>query len=333
MRTSARWCLVLASLVGACGVSAAWSLPVADFSRTAIGFSYHTRAVPSAVQPVFVSNVGDAALNISAITLSGSHPEDFSVAGTCAPPVRLAPGERCRIDVVMIPVGPLRTPTSATITVTSDAAPATQDIRLTGFIDPGNATPQVPSMLFSPSPHWLDFGPQAVGTSSAPVTMAITNLSVLPWTLNRLGTAGGNASDFTITSSCPADFSWAHGQTCTATITFHPQAAGPRATELSAAVTWTTFDADYRYSLTGVGTVGPVAPVQVVEYYNASLDHYFITWIAAEQANLDAGNTPTAGCVRATRSTSIRAPRPRRRRCAATTYPRAWAIRTSSAVA
>lgn len=31
----------------------------------------------------------------------------------------------------------------------------------------------------------------------------------------------------------------------------------------------------------------------VVEYYNAALDHYFITWVTAEQANLDAGNTPT----------------------------------------
>jgi hypothetical protein len=37
----------------------------------------------------------------------------------------------------------------------------------------------------------------------------------------------------------------------------------------------------------------PSAPVAVVEYYNATLDHYFITWVAAEQANLDAGNTPT----------------------------------------
>jgi hypothetical protein len=35
------------------------------------------------------------------------------------------------------------------------------------------------------------------------------------------------------------------------------------------------------------------SPVDVVEYYNAVLDHYFITWVAAEQANLDAGNTPT----------------------------------------
>jgi hypothetical protein len=37
----------------------------------------------------------------------------------------------------------------------------------------------------------------------------------------------------------------------------------------------------------------PIATVDVVEYYNAALDHYFITWIAAEIANLDAGRTPT----------------------------------------
>jgi len=34
-------------------------------------------------------------------------------------------------------------------------------------------------------------------------------------------------------------------------------------------------------------------PPEVVEYYNASLDHYFITPLAAEQDNLDAGKTPT----------------------------------------
>jgi len=44
----------------------------------------------------------------------------------------------------------------------------------------------------------------------------------------------------------------------------------------------------YRYTKSGAAT-----PVTVVEYYNATLDHYFITWVAAEQANLDAGNTPT----------------------------------------
>ena len=37
----------------------------------------------------------------------------------------------------------------------------------------------------------------------------------------------------------------------------------------------------------------PVPP-DVVEYYNAALDHYFITPLAAEQDFLDAGGTPTA---------------------------------------
>lgn len=40
-------------------------------------------------------------------------------------------------------------------------------------------------------------------------------------------------------------------------------------------------------------TPTPPATVDVIEYYNQVLDHYFITWIAAEIANLDAGRTPT----------------------------------------
>ena len=39
--------------------------------------------------------------------------------------------------------------------------------------------------------------------------------------------------------------------------------------------------------------VGTASTATVVEYYNATLDHYFVTWLENEQANLDAGNTPT----------------------------------------
>ncbi len=42
------------------------------------------------------------------------------------------------------------------------------------------------------------------------------------------------------------------------------------------------------------GLASPPAPTMaVVEYYNATLDHYFMTPLAAEQARLDAGLTPT----------------------------------------
>jgi serine protease len=37
----------------------------------------------------------------------------------------------------------------------------------------------------------------------------------------------------------------------------------------------------------------PRATLPVAEYYNASLDHYFISWVDAEQRNLDDGKTPT----------------------------------------
>lgn len=37
----------------------------------------------------------------------------------------------------------------------------------------------------------------------------------------------------------------------------------------------------------------PAATRDVIEFYNPTLDHYFITWVDAEIANLDAGRTPT----------------------------------------
>ncbi|MCC6193854.1 MAG: CAP domain-containing protein [Burkholderiales bacterium] len=49
-----------------------------------------------------------------------------------------------------------------------------------------------------------------------------------------------------------------------------------------------------QYTVTVIDPAVAGAPtVAVVEFYNQSLDHYFVTWVEAEIANLDAGNTPT----------------------------------------
>ncbi len=48
-----------------------------------------------------------------------------------------------------------------------------------------------------------------------------------------------------------------------------------------------------QFRLGGVTSLPPPAKISVVEYYNASLDHYFVTPLSTEQANLDAGLTPT----------------------------------------
>ena len=62
---------------------------------------------------------------------------------------------------------------------------------------------------------------------------------------------------------------------------------------LETAITLTTLIPAY-VSCTGKAydyATTPATPVTVVEYYNASLDHYFITWIPGEIATLDAGIT------------------------------------------
>ena len=47
------------------------------------------------------------------------------------------------------------------------------------------------------------------------------------------------------------------------------------------------------FKLGGLTSSPPLPKVPAVEYYNASLDHYFITQAPAEQNRLDAGSTPT----------------------------------------
>jgi hypothetical protein len=64
------------------------------------------------------------------------------------------------------------------------------------------------------------------------------------------------------------------------------------------------------------------SPAVAIEFYNASLDHYFLTHIANEIALMPARRS-RAGCAPVNRSTSTRPRRQGRRRCAGITSPRA----------
>ncbi len=276
-------------LIAASWVPSALAAPVAQFSRTAVQFGYVSQGVASPVQPVFVTNTGDAALVISEATITGPQAADFTSGGTCSVPITLQPHGRCRIDLVMKPFTQRGRPTATTLTVHSNGAPPSTDIALSGRVDP-----VLSNAILVPAPSWIDFPAQRPGSTAQPLTLAIKNVSGLTFSIQQYGLVGGNAGDFTLTSDCALGQTFAHNQTCTATVTFAPQAAGPRSTELATTLTYSGVDGLSRYSITGVGAdAGDPQVVSVVEYYNASLDHYFITWLPAEEANLDAGGTPT----------------------------------------
>jgi hypothetical protein len=60
----------------------------ANLSRTTVAFAWIGDFV-SVTQPVFVTNVGDAPLNISGIVVGGPNPGDFLLGGTCTTPITL----------------------------------------------------------------------------------------------------------------------------------------------------------------------------------------------------------------------------------------------------
>jgi hypothetical protein len=81
---------------------------------------------------------------------------------------------------------------------------------------------EVPTTGIIPTPSSLDFGNQAVGTTSAPLRVTLTNHANGPVTIYKLQILG----DFKETDDCTAA-PLSSGGTCTITVTFAPYRTGP----------------------------------------------------------------------------------------------------------
>ena len=141
-------------------------------------------------------------------------------------------------------------------------------------------------------PAKIDFGNAAVGTPSAVQAVTMTNSGNAPLSIQTSTIA---SPQFSHVAGCTPGTVVMPGQSCTMQVQATPSSTGPAASQLALY----TNDGYYEFALASNGVTQSGAPsatiptVDVVEYYNASLDHYFLTWIAAEMANLDAGATPT----------------------------------------
>src|SRR6202030_531062 len=92
------------------------------------------------------------------------------------------------------------------------------------------ANAQSPAVTFSPIS--LNFGNQVIGTTSAPLTVTMTNTGTGNLTLSHLYITGTNSQDFAPQSNnCTAGL--APGASCTITDQFHPTQAGVRSAFLS----------------------------------------------------------------------------------------------------
>jgi hypothetical protein len=118
----------------------------------------------------------------------------------------------------------------------------------------GTTTPAppvtAPSVSLSPSP--VNYGPQAVGTTSVAQTVTLTNTGTASQFINGVSILGADQLDFNRTKDQCVGLPVAAGASCTIAIVFNPTATGTRTATLT--VLDNNFNSTQTVNLTGTGT-------------------------------------------------------------------------------
>lgn len=181
-------------------------------------------AGPTAPAAFSVTNSGNAALGIGAVSLAGVDPEDFRIVEDGCSGSMLAPDGGCTVSVTFSPTG--AGGRSATVEVPTDGL----DRPLLRSRVAGNAT--APDAAISPPE--ADFGARAVGSGPGdPVAITVTSTGTAPLTLGQAAVEGEDASDFPIRGDTCSGATVAPGGSCQVAVRFDATEAGPRAATLA----------------------------------------------------------------------------------------------------
>ncbi len=194
------------------------SAPLVAIVPPALGFPIEVLNTTSASRTVTLTNAGSAQLGIAATALSGPNAGDFGFSTTCPTlPSLIAAGANCTVTATFTPTagGPRR----AAITVTDDAAGNPHQIMVTGV---GTTASLVPASV--------QFLGVAVGASSAPQVVTLTNADSTLMHLWQIAITGTDAGDFSRTTACKSTL--AAGAHCSVKVTFAPTKAGTRTASL-----------------------------------------------------------------------------------------------------
>jgi hypothetical protein len=192
----------------------------ASFNPTSLSFGNQTVSIPSAAKTVTLTNTGTAALAITAVSVTGTNAADFTQTNTCGSSV--AAGGNCTLSVIFKPT--LDAAESASLNVTDNAGGSPQSVPLTGTGTGGPTAVLVPANL--------SFGNQAVGVTTAPKPVTLTNNGNATLVISSVTITGANAADFALQpNTCGA--SVAALASCTLKVTFKASAAAAE----SAAIT------------------------------------------------------------------------------------------------
>lgn len=183
-----------------------------ELSSSSLSYA-DTQLASTSAQTITVHNGGNLALNFSAFTFGGTHPGDFSRAGTCAVGTALPIGADCTVIVTFAPTAlGLRT---ANLSIASDASNGTAVIALSGTGVP------IPAPQVSLTPTTLDFGTQTIGGLYPARRIRLVNSGTADLAVTSVTPTGTGFS--LAASTCPSVLAPSAG--CDIDIAFAPIAA------------------------------------------------------------------------------------------------------------
>ncbi len=184
--------------------------PVVTLSAASLTFPSTTVNTSAPVQPVTLTNTGNAPLTITNIAaVSGNN--QFTQTNNCTA-AAIAVNASCTVNVTFSPTstGTL----TANVLITDNASPTTQSIALTGTAVAG------PTPAVTLAPASLTFPATQVASTSPAQTAMLTNSGTAALSITGITASAG----FAQTNTCPA--SLAANATCTITVTTTPAAVG-----------------------------------------------------------------------------------------------------------
>ncbi|MGA2610109.1 MAG: choice-of-anchor D domain-containing protein [Terriglobia bacterium] len=198
---------------------------------SATSLSFGAQLVGSgSLKTVTLTNLGSTPLSISGLTVVsfapltplGTKAGDFAIQSSSCVAGGSVPGPgSCTIKLAFKPTAAGVRSATLVIADSDPTSPQTVNLRGTGTAVRLSATS-------------LNFGPQPVGTTSAPKTVTLTNLGNTPLRIESLTLGGTDAGDFAIqaSSTCAVGSTVASEGSCTINLTFKPTAAGARSATL-----------------------------------------------------------------------------------------------------
>jgi len=206
MFRSAKYTLFISSLFIAA------SLQSQTATLTPSSLSYGTQVINTTSSPkvaTFKNTSSSQTITISSIATTG----DYAQTNNCpVSPATLAAGASCTINVTFTPTVPGTR--NGTLKVTDNAGGSPQTTTLTG----------VGLLPVTLTPNPVNFGNEAVGLTSAPVIVTLTNNQKSVLTITHKAISGSGAADFAQTNNCGT--SLAAQSSCTFNVTFTPSTTG-----------------------------------------------------------------------------------------------------------